>query len=388
MRNKSLTPFVFVLIYLALVFASTYARGEENGPSGWHTRDLPFRVLSIVSNGSKLWACGTDEVLAVSSDGGEHWQIKHQVNDGGLLLNVVFTNEQFGYAAGTGGRLLMTEDAGETWTPHSAGSATILQVSFADKQHGLIRTSTSLLFTTDGGANWTPVSAVEAASELKKFPYIFALVALDAQHMAVMLKQGSAQYEPQMFLITDDSGKSWHVVGIPNVTLYSFLRVQDKYWTVGTEVIHKDQPGGGYGVPVALSSSDGVKWEHSSNDLSSCKLEMCTVCNTRGCLSGNGSIINLFASKTTLASFPSNKKLTPEWAATNSEICFLGGQLECAGVQPVAQAPSNEGPAPTVVSPGPLGSDVSQGPHCISCPMDKMLIDKNVQGPFTIRLAL
>jgi hypothetical protein len=34
--------------------------------------------------------------------------------------------------------------------------------------------------------------------------------------------------------------------------LYSFLRVHGKYWAVGTEVVHKDQPGGGYGVPVLV----------------------------------------------------------------------------------------------------------------------------------------
>jgi len=46
-------------------------------------------------------------------------------------------------------------------------------------------------------------------------------------------------------------------------------------WMVGTEAIHKDQPGGGDGVPVALYSSDGEKWDHSSNDPSSCKSQMC-----------------------------------------------------------------------------------------------------------------
>jgi hypothetical protein len=90
----------------------------------------------------------------------------------------------------------------------------------------------------------------------------------------VMLKQGAAQYESQAFLSTQDSGKSWNFLDIPNVTLYSFLRVEGRYWAVGTEVIHKDQPGGGYAVPVALYSSDGEKWNHSIGDLSACKLEM------------------------------------------------------------------------------------------------------------------
>jgi hypothetical protein len=61
MRNRLLAPFIFVLICLAVCFANVDARGEESGP--WNTRDLPFRVLSIASNGSKLWVCGTDETI-------------------------------------------------------------------------------------------------------------------------------------------------------------------------------------------------------------------------------------------------------------------------------------------------------------------------------------
>jgi photosystem II stability/assembly factor-like uncharacterized protein len=103
----------------------------------------------------------------------------------------------------------------------------------------------------DGGSTWPVVSAGDDAEVLKTFPYTYSLVALDAAHMAVMLKQGSAQYEPQAFLVTSDGGKSWRVVNIPNVTLYSFLRAQGTYWAIGTEVVHKDKPGGGYAVPVA-----------------------------------------------------------------------------------------------------------------------------------------
>ena len=54
-----------------------------------------------------------------------------------------------------------------------------------------------------------------------------------------MIKAGSAQYEGQRFLVTSDSGKTWNVTLIPDSTLYSFLRVQGKYWTVGTQVVRK-----------------------------------------------------------------------------------------------------------------------------------------------------
>ena len=304
-KTSTLLFSIFLICFSALLLVSV-AVSEEKAISEWHKHEVSFRVLNATSLGSSVWICGADEGVAVSSDGGQHWQTKHQTKDGALLLNIDFANDKFGYATGTGGLFLTTEDAGETWLQHSTGSFTILQASFADLQHGLIRTPSSLLFTVDGGANWAAVSADQNREEIKHFPYTFALIALDSKHMAVMLKQGAAEYEPQTILFTQDAGKSWRLQEIPNVTLHSFLRAQGKYWAVGSEVIHKDRPDGGYAVPVALYSSDGEKWEHSGSDLAACKPQMCVACNRRGCLSANGAITEFFSDKTSYSEFSSN----------------------------------------------------------------------------------
>src|SRR5580698_4707826 len=102
-------PYLVVRILLFCLVAGSLC-GASAQSQEWHARDLPFKVLGITSIGSSLWACGPNESIAVSSDGGATWQIKHQTSDGGLLLNVGFTTEQFGYAAGTSGLLLTTED--------------------------------------------------------------------------------------------------------------------------------------------------------------------------------------------------------------------------------------------------------------------------------------
>jgi hypothetical protein len=380
-----------LLLSSALLFLLATVRvfGQEQPSPDWHGYDLAFRVLNVTSDGQSFWACGTDEGIAVSPDNAAHWQVKHQTTDGGLLLNIKFADSNFGYAAGTGGLLLTTADGGETWVSHPGISETILQVSFANPEHGIVRTPTSLLFTLDGGLHWSPVSEGQNSEGTKHFPYTFSLVALDSSHMAVMFKQGAAQYEAQAFLFTEDSGKTWHSLNIPNVTLYSFLRVRDRYWAVGTEVIHKDQPGGGYAVPVALYSEDGETWNHSTNDLSACKLEMCTVCNTKGCLSANGVISRIFAEKTTYGAFPTDKELTPKWASTDSTVCVVGTRLQCAALTELAQAPSSAGsPVPTLVAPSPLGTPISQGTRCIVCGLDRIFIDKKAQGAYTIKLAL
>jgi hypothetical protein len=388
MKNNRIRLVAALLFGLSVSVSNIFAMGEEKPDPNWRAPSVPFRVLAVTSNGALLWASGTDEAIAVSPDAGAHWQLKHQTQDGNLLLNIQFANDRFGYAAGTGGLILTTENGGESWIPHSARTATVLQVSFSDPLHGLIRTPEALLFTADGGSTWSIVSAGDDAEILKTFPYTYSLVALDAEHMAVMLKQGSAQYEPQAFLATGDGGKSWRVVNIPNVTLYSFLRAQGTYWAIGTEVVHKDKPGGGYAVPVALYSSDGVLWTHSISDLSACKMEMCVACTSRGCLSANGTITNVFAEKPTYWAFPSTSKLTPKWAATESAMCFVGSSLQCTPIASVTTPGPAGDPVPANVAPAPLGTKPLQGPHCINCEFDHFLVDQKAQGIFTIKLSL
>jgi Photosynthesis system II assembly factor YCF48 len=315
------------LIFGLVLESHANGTNESHTDPGWITRDLSFRVLNVASGGSRIWACGTDEGIAASSDGGEHWQIKHQASGGNLLLSVQFVGEKFGFAAGTGGTLLTSEDGGETWTTRPSPGATILQISLSDANHGIVRTPDSLLVTSDGGAHWSPVSFGENADTLKQFPYTFALAALDSSHWAVMLKRGSAQYESQAFLVSSDGGATWKTEHVPNSTLYSFLTRGGEYWAIGTEVIHKDQPGGGYAVPVAWHSPDGDQWTRSSAELSACKLEMCVACKHEGCLSSNGTISEIFSEKPSYLSFPANAKLNSKWAATENAICFCWRQL-------------------------------------------------------------
>ncbi len=334
---------------------------QEQRLAEWRIPDLPFRVLNITSAGSSFWICGTEETIAVSRDSGAHWEIKHHTSGGASLSHIDFASPKFGYSAGTGGLLLMTLDGGDAWMPHPGLSETILQISFADPEHGLVRVPKSLLFTTDGGSHWTRVNDRQAPKGAEQYPYTFSLVSLNQSDTAVMMKEGPAQFYAQAFLFTEDSGKTWALLGIPNVTLYSFLRANSQYWAVGTEVIHKDQPGGGYAVPVALHSPDGKNWTHSTNDLSACRLEMCTACNAQACLSSNGVIARIFSEITTLNAFPPDRNVSTKWAATDSAICFVSGRFQCAGLEPLSRPPRSGGsPVPAVSTPGPISFS---GPH-------------------------
>jgi len=383
---RSLVPHVALFLSLSWTITST---GQEKPVSAWNAHDFEFRVLNTTASSGSLWICGTDEAIAVSSDDGQNWDVKHRTPDGNSLLNIDFMNESFGYAAGTGGIFLTTEDGGKTWLSRSVGKDTILQVSFSDFQHGIIRTPSSLLFTADGGQHFSVVTDGQNADDIKHFSYPFALVALDPSHMGIMMKEGSAQYEGQRFLVSSDAGKTWTITLIPDSTIYSFLRVGGQYWAVGTQVIGKDKPDGGHAVASAFYSSDGEKWTRANSDVSACQLHMCVACTKEGCFSSNGTITNPFHEKTTYSEFPSNAALSPKWLRSHSAICFVGSNLQCASLKQVERAKDAEGPpGPVAVSPGPLGATTTTGPQCILCQMDRMLIDKGAQGALTIKLTI
>jgi hypothetical protein len=106
MKNNRIRLVAALLFGLSVSVSNIFAMGEEKPDPNWRAPSVPFRVLAVTSNGALLWASGTDEAIAVSPDAGAHWQLKHQTQDGNLLLNIQFANDRFGYAAGTGGLIL------------------------------------------------------------------------------------------------------------------------------------------------------------------------------------------------------------------------------------------------------------------------------------------
>src|SRR6266851_7971814 len=110
---QTFLPVLACVLLLSLAFTS--AGSEEKPSPGWASQAFQFRVLNTTGNSGSLWVCGTDEAIAVSADDGRHWEVKHQTPDGNSVLSIDFANDNFGYATGTGGLFLATEDGGKTW---------------------------------------------------------------------------------------------------------------------------------------------------------------------------------------------------------------------------------------------------------------------------------
>jgi hypothetical protein len=375
MAFNPLTSRVVVLMFVAVLFGCSSDKRAHNSPrpptkTDWQSINLPSRPAYVTSNSNTLWVSGTDEMLAKSDNGGQSWRATHQRTDGDILTGVSFLNRNVGYAAGTDGLILWTRDGGETWNTQHAGSDAILNIAFADEKHGIRRTKSALEFTQDGGLTWLPIPPPAATEERDKFKIFAAMAALDSKHSALLLKDDP--HGDSIFLVTSDAGKTWSTHHIPSTGIESLVVHDRAYWAFGFEVIEKDKPGGGYSVPLALHSADGINWVHGTRSEYPYRS-----CNAQGCILWDGAIVDVYQKNPRFTAVPADGVLTPTWAMAQGSICTLGSSLKCAKARPV------DTPLPKV--PITHGSVHTSGREnlpggCLICPLDSLLISVDDLG--------
>jgi len=358
-----------------------------------------------------MWAAGSAGTIAVSSDAGQHWQKKSQNPAAGLLLAFSFVNNNFGFAAGTGDSVLLTQDGGETWNNAVAVPETVFQAAFGDPLHGVIRARSSLLCTTDG-KTWKPLIPANDSGWMQKYPYTTGMAALDGAHLIVHVSQGEAG--DGEFLSTSDGGQTWTANYVPSVTgMGKLFSGGGEYWSVGGEVVGKGKPGGGGNIPMALRSSDGVQWDHLPVFHDVCHWEGCGGCTFQGCFAGRSSFVPFSrildraqdsptaASLDPLDRFPDHI-LSGQWARTGDTLCLLTrGTVECSTLTPVATLDTRDdgaewddvsfpplGPSriPTAISAS-IETALPHGVRCIRCNLEKMYFsEKGKTGPVDVEI--
>lgn len=90
--------------------------------SEWRQVPSPTRVMltAVSAVNNKVWAVGHDQVVIYSSDGGLTWTLQHHDDQAeGPLLDVLFLDDQRGFAVGAYGQFLATVDSGATWSVQS-----------------------------------------------------------------------------------------------------------------------------------------------------------------------------------------------------------------------------------------------------------------------------
>jgi photosystem II stability/assembly factor-like uncharacterized protein len=151
-------------------------------------------------------------MLAVTSCGGSHTsppavianqspaQIEWLLGPGALLNAVDFAGPGTGAAVGELGAILVTSDAGVTWTTAKSGTDRALRgVAFADATNGVaVGAGGTVLRTADGGHLWTAIRT-GSAGELRA-------VAFGGPSVGVIVGENGA------VLRTEDGGRAWQPV--------------------------------------------------------------------------------------------------------------------------------------------------------------------------------
>jgi len=376
--SKHAISTVVVLILVGLIVGCAAKKKSAVSPQApvsttvtrnWAPAPTPFPAVNITAVGNVFWVCGADEMIASSSDGGATWTIEHQNRGGGVLLNIAFTSDKVGHAAGTHGLLLSTMDGGKTWQEHHA-SDTVWKFSFADARNGIAviggrrsvdpvvwwdssTLSGTVRLTHDGGDHWEDITALDS-EELRPFTLVLAVAALDPSHYLMIRRQPEVE---DIYVVTSDGGTSWKVVrqrnDATNRELADWIFPHDgEYWAFGMELVHREK-GGGYGVPLAMHSRDGQIWTHGVNG----EHEFGS-CNPQGCYMWDGTVEALYGEHEQYWALPQDCSMTFTWAIAGARACTIHrggahGSTRCSPTASSQPGPVECGPATTTEQPQP-----------------------------------
>jgi photosystem II stability/assembly factor-like uncharacterized protein len=165
-------------------------------PQGHNLSDIVF-----LDNTTAI-AVGEATTILVTHDTGDTWSVQSMIHGiGSTLLHVERINASTAVAVGKEGVILRSNDSGATWDLVASGTSTdLLDVSFADAQHGVAVSSTRALRTSDGGLTW----------QSSVFSHHVASVDMINPGYAVALEG------PDSLLRSHDGGETWSAQKVPD----------------------------------------------------------------------------------------------------------------------------------------------------------------------------
>lgn len=223
--------------------AATYA---GDGPARTRPGALRSTLLDVSLAGTRLVAVGERGHVLLSDDGGKAWRQAQAVPTRTTLTCVHATDPRTLWAAGHGGSILQSTDAGERWTAVTGsadGPDVLLSIRVEADGQGLAVGSFGMaLATGDGGKRWQARPLAEGEAGEKHLNRIF----VSAAGTWLIAAEGG------MVLRSADRGASWSAVKTPYAgSLWSGLALP------GGVVL-----AGGMRGNLVRSADDGRTWTH------------------------------------------------------------------------------------------------------------------------------
>jgi photosystem II stability/assembly factor-like uncharacterized protein len=223
---------------------------DDNGRTWRRAKSPAAPMLTAVEFlDAKLgWAVGHDSVILATADGGETWvQQFAAAAEQRPLLDVTFLDKDNGFAIGAYGAFYETADGGRNWNPRKVIEDDKHLNAFVRLPEGrlvILGEAGTILLSADAGKTWTPVASPYKGS------LFGGLVADDGAVVAFGLRG-------RIFRSTD-AGKTWTAVDNASVaTLMGGTKLPDGALVIagngGTVLVSRDN--GQSFVPLATGST-------------------------------------------------------------------------------------------------------------------------------------
>jgi len=216
---RGLQRFVFVDSLNGFQLREGQLLRTADGGGDWEEMDIfGFGVVLDIATGpalgDNLYCLSSGRYLInKSSDGGATWNISltESAFANAYARVIAFVDGKLGFIAGDGGRILRTNDGGQSWSiVHGQGYiGSISDLYFATPQHGTALTySSTILLTSNGGRRWD--EAIPSPDHTLRH---FA-VSPTGTYFAVGF---TSSYSYALFR-SDDMGRNWDEIGPIPVT--------------------------------------------------------------------------------------------------------------------------------------------------------------------------
>jgi len=201
-------------------FASANAAAVVDGPARLRAGATKSTLLDLTLAGSRLIAVGERGHVLLSDDQGKSWRQARSVPTRTTLTALHATDEQRLWAAGHGGVILHSADAGETWnltTGRADGPDVLLAIRVEADGRGLAIGGFGFArATADGGKTWQPLTLLEGEAGEKHLNRIFVsaagtwLIAAEGGQVLRSSDRGTVQAMKWSPIKTPYAGSLWH----------------------------------------------------------------------------------------------------------------------------------------------------------------------------------
>jgi photosystem II stability/assembly factor-like uncharacterized protein len=198
-------------------------------PKNASRQELPELYSIAFPNKKKGWVVGTEGRILHTEDGGQTWA-QQESGTKEELVHVRFVNDKLGWVVGGKGTILYTEDSGRTWAKQtSEAKGHLYHIDATSKKDAVIVGDNGLVLRTEnGGLTWDRVK-VDPLETLKinDRPSLLSVAFVNDKQGFIIGFRGT-------ILRTGDGGKTWLLQESgTKQNLYGLVARKKAIWAVG-----------------------------------------------------------------------------------------------------------------------------------------------------------